>query len=248
MRFHENPPTPVRPAELFEEKHRLAAVIDHTLLKPEATAANIEQLCEEALIYGFAAVCLNPFWVAIAAKKLQGSPVRVCTVVGFPLGANATETKVQEANIARCAGAEEIDMVINIGALRSGDYSTVEREIREVSDVTHQGGGLLKVILETCLLTDEQKLKASRLAAEAGADFVKTSTGFSTGGATTKDVQLMRNAVGLHLGVKASGGIRTLAAVRTMLEAGASRIGASAGVNIIKELEGTPEAASASSY
>lgn len=248
MRFHESPPTPVKPAELFEEKHRLAAVIDHTLLKPEATAADIEHLCDEALVYGFAAVCVNPFWVWLAAKKLQGSPVRVCTVIGFPLGANATETKVQETNIARCAGAEEIDMVMNIGALRSGDRSLVRKEIHEIADVAHEGGGLLKVILETCLLTNDQKQEASRLAAEAGADFIKTSTGFSTGGATVKDVRLMRNAVGLHFGVKASGGIRTLAAVRSMLEAGASRIGASAGVNIIKEIEGAPDTASASSY
>ena len=233
---------------MFEEKHSLAAVIDHTLLKPDATTADIERLCDEALIYGFAAVCINPFWVSLAAKKLTGSPVRVCTVVGFPFGANAIETKSQEANIARNQGAEEIDMVLNIGALRSGDYHLARKEIAEVAGVAHEGNGLLKVILETCLLTDEQKVKASRLAVEAGADFVKTSTGFSTGGATVEDVRLMRNAVGQHMGVKASGGIRTLASVRRMLEAGATRIGASAGVNIIKELEGAPDAASASSY
>lgn len=150
--------------------------------------------------------------------------------------------------MARCAGAEEIDMVLNIGALRSGQYEFVEKEIREVADVAHEGGGLLKVILETCLLTDEQKRKASRLAVDAGADFVKTSTGFSTGGATVEDVQLMRNAVGPDVGVKASGGIRTLASLRSMLEAGATRIGTSAGINILKELEGTPETISASDY
>ena len=174
----------MKPAELFEEKHRLAAVIDHTLLKPEATQTDIERVCEEALIYGFAAVCINPFWVPVAAQKLEASPVRVCTVVGFPLGCNAPEAKMQEANIARCAGAEEIDMVINIGALRSGDYAAVQEDVAGVAEVVHDGGGLLKVIIETCLLTNEQKIKASRLAVEAGADFVKTSTGFSTGGAT----------------------------------------------------------------
>jgi deoxyribose-phosphate aldolase len=238
----------VKPAELFEEKHRLAAVIDHTLLKPEATQTDIERVCEEALIYGFAAVCINPFWVPVAAQKLEASPVRVCTVVGFPLGCNAPEAKMQEANIARSAGAEEIDMVINIGALRSGDYAAVQEDVAGVAEVVHDGGGLLKVIIETCLLTNEQKIKASRLAVEAGADFVKTSTGFSTGGATIEDIRLMCDVVGPHAGVKASGGIKTLAAMRSMLAAGASRIGTSAGVNIIKELEGTPEIPSASSY
>jgi deoxyribose-phosphate aldolase len=239
---------PVKPAELFEEKHRLAALIDHTLLKPEAIQTDIERVCEEALIYGFAAVCINPFWVPVAAQRLRASPVRVCTVVGFPLGSNQAETKVQEANMARCAGAEEIDMVINIGALLSGDYGTVEREVASVAEAAHEGGGLLKAILETCLLTDDQKTTASRIAVEAGADFVKTSTGFSAAGATVADIRLMRDAVGTLAGVKASGGIKTLAAVRSMLAAGASRIGASAGVNILKELEGAPEASSASSY
>jgi deoxyribose-phosphate aldolase len=236
----------VRPAELFEQKHSLAATIDHTLLKPEASGSDIQRLCDEALIYGFASVCVNPFWVPFTAKNLAGSPVRVCTVVGFPLGANAVGTKMHEANIARCAGADEIDMVLNIGALRAGEYDFVQKEISEVADVAHEGGGLLKVILETCLLTDEQKLKASRLAVEAGANFVKTSTGFSTGGATIEDIRLMRNAVGPDVGVKASGGIRTLASVRSMLEAGATRIGTSAGISILKELEGTPETISAS--
>ena len=238
----------MRPADLFEQRHSLAAAIDHTLLKPEASGSDIQRLCDEALICGFASVCINPFWVSLAAQKLTGSPVRVCTVVGFPLGASATGTKMHEANMARCAGAEEIDMVLNIGALRSGQYEFVEKEIRDVADVAHEGGGLLKVILETCLLTDEQKRKASRLAVDAGADFVKTSTGFSTGGATVEDVQLMRNAVGPDVGVKASGGIRTLASLRSMLEAGATRIGTSAGINILKELEGTPETISASDY
>ena len=184
FRFLHKPPTPVKPAELFEERHRLAAVIDHTLLKAETTQTDVERVCEDALIYGFAAVCINPFWVPVAAKRLKSSLVRVCTVVGFPLGCNTAETKMQEANMARCTGAEEIDMVINIGALRSGDYATVQQEIAGVAEVAHEGGGLLKVILETCLLTDEQKTKTCRLAIEMGADFVKTSTGFSTGGAT----------------------------------------------------------------
>lgn len=225
--------------ELFEEKHALAALIDHTLLKPDATPGDIERVCEEALVYCFASVCINPCWVALATKRLEGSPVRVCTAVGFPLGANATVVKIHEASVARHQGAEEIDMVMNIGALRAGDYHMVHKDIADVADVVHNGGGILKVILETSLLNDEQKIKACRLAVDAGADFVKTSTGFSTGGATVEDVRLMRQTVGERAGVKASGGIRSLSSVRQLIAAGASRIGASASVQIIGEMDGS---------
>ena len=173
------------------------------------------------------------------AKKLEGSPVKVCTGVGFPLGAAAAQCKMQECEAARNHCAEEIDMVLNIGALRSGDYHLVFKEIADVATVARSGGGLLKVVIETCLLSDEQKRAACRLAKDAGADFVKTSTGFSTGGATAEDVRLMRSVVGPALGVKASGGIRSLAGLRSMLEAGANRIGASAGINILQGLGGT---------
>jgi deoxyribose-phosphate aldolase len=236
------PPTPfipVTPARLLEDKRSLAAVIDHTLLKPEATSAEIEKLCEEALSYGFASVCINPCWVRLARERVAGSQVKVCTVTGFPLGANDMRTKVQEAALAREQGALEIDMVINIGALRSGDHPLVKEEIREVANVVRVDGGLLKVIIETCLLNEQEKTAACRLAVRGGADFVKTSTGFSKGGATIEDVQLMRRTVGPDVGVKASGGIRSLAALKQMLAAGATRIGASASVSIIKELEGT---------
>jgi deoxyribose-phosphate aldolase len=223
---------------LFEQKQRLAAVIDHTLLKPEATSSDIEQLCDEAVLYSFASVCVNPYWVPLAARRLNGSPVKVCTVVGFPLGANITKIKVYEARTARDQGAAELDMVLNIGELRAGNHEAVRCDIAEVAGVAQRDGGRLKVIIETCLLTEEEKVTACRLAIAAGADYVKTSTGFSKSGTTVEDVRLMREVVGPEIGVKASGGIRNLASVRSMLEAGASRIGASAGVAIMKELEG----------
>jgi deoxyribose-phosphate aldolase len=220
----------------IEEKQRIAAAIDHTLLKPEAAAQNIEKVCLEALQNGFASVCVNPHWVPLVARRLAGSPVKVCTVIGFPLGANQTETKLAEASLALSQGARELDMVQNVGALRSGDYSLVEQEIAKLAGLAHRHGAILKVILETSLLTTEQKVKACQIAVEAKADFVKTSTGFSSAGATVEDITLMRQTVGQSLGVKASGGIRSLAMVREMLAAGANRIGASAGVQILNEL------------
>jgi deoxyribose-phosphate aldolase len=228
----------VTPAKLLEDKHSVAAVIDHTLLKPEATASDIDRLCEEALLHCFASVCVNPFWVLRTSEILKGSPVKVCTVVGFPLGANATVIKKEEAREARAEGAEEIDMVLNVGALRGGNHDQVYQDILQVAQVARPHGGLLKVILETCLLTDDEKTAACRLAVEAGADFVKTSTGFSKSGATVADVRLMRSAVGPAVGVKASGGIRDFAALQAMINAGANRIGTSSGVHILKELDG----------
>ncbi len=215
----------------------VAALIDHTLLKPEATQEDIARVCNEARQYQFASVCINPCWVTFAAEALAGSAVRVCTVVGFPLGANDSRTKISEAELALAQGAAEIDMVQNIGALRSRDYHLVGKEIGDLADIAHAYGGFLKVILETCLLSEEEKLRACSLAQQSNADFVKTSTGFSTGGATVADVQLMRRAVGDRMGVKASGGIRTLANLRTMVAAGANRIGASASVAIMRELQ-----------
>jgi deoxyribose-phosphate aldolase len=212
----------------------IARLIDHTLLRPEATRTDILQLCREALEYNFASVCLNAYWVPLAASQLTGSDVKVCTVVGFPLGATSTEAKVGETEAALRAGAQEIDMVLNIGALRGDDDRAVEEEIALVAAASHRGGAIVKVILETCLLSDEQKIAASMLAKMAGADFVKTSTGFGSSGATVHDVELMRRAVGPDLGVKASGGIRTLEDLLKMLAAGATRIGASAGVKIVE--------------
>lgn len=226
------------------DSRRLAAVIDHTLLKPEATQVDIERVCREALQHTFASVCINPYWVPHAASLLHASPIRVCTVIGFPLGANQAEVKLAEASIALAHGARELDMVQNVGALRSGDFDLVEREIAELAELAHRSGAILKVILETCLLDREQKVHACRLAAAAKADFVKTSTGFSTAGATVDEVRLMRATVGPSVGVKASGGIRTLASLEAMLAAGATRIGASAGVEILQELAGAPAASS----
>jgi deoxyribose-phosphate aldolase len=211
----------------------IARLIDHTLLKPDATADQIVKLCAEARAHGFASVCVNPYWVPVAVGELAGSVVKTCTVVGFPLGANTTPTKVYEAGAAVRSGALEIDMVINIGALKSGDLGAVLSDIRGVVGESHSAGALVKVILETCLLTNEQKITACRLAVEAGADYVKTSTGFSTGGATVGDVALMRNTVGALTGVKASGGIRSLSDLRKMVDAGATRIGTSSGVAIV---------------
>lgn len=213
----------------------IAALIDHTLLKPEATSADIRRLCAEARQYGFATVCVNPCWVTLAAAELHGSPVKVCTVVGFPLGASATETKSFETILAMQQGAHDIDMVLNIGALKAGDTATVESDIRAVVAAAHPRGGIVKVILETALLGDAEKGTACRIAQSAGADFVKTSTGFGPGGATVEDVALLRRTVGPGMGVKASGGIRTLADFRKMVAAGASRIGASASVHILAQ-------------
>lgn len=212
----------------------IARRIDHTLLRAEATEVDIRKLCAEALQYGFASVCVNPYWVPLAAKELAGSPVKVCTVVGFPLGASATEVKVAETEAAIRAGAQEIDMVLNIGELRNGNQDAVRRDIEAVVATAHASGAIVKVILETALLDDTQKISACNLAKSAGAEFVKTSTGFSTHGATAPDVAIMRQAVGPDMGVKASGGIRTLEDVKSMLAAGATRIGASSSVKIIE--------------
>ncbi len=211
----------------------LARFIDHTLLRPDATAADIDTLCEEARTFGFAAVCVNPTWVRRCAKNLRGSDVRVASVVGFPFGAGTTEVKAMEARRAIRDGAREIDMVINVGALKSGDHDLVRRDIEKVSDACREAGALSKVIIETALLTDEEKVVSSHLAKLAKADFVKTSTGFGPGGATVHDVLLMRETVGPKLGVKASGGIRSAEDVREMIAAGATRIGASASVQIV---------------
>jgi deoxyribose-phosphate aldolase len=212
----------------------VAALIDHTILKPEATRADVIKVCREARQYNFASVCVNPYWVPLVRSELAGSPVKVCTVVGFPLGATSTEAKVAETAAALRAGAQEIDMVINVGALRSGDHEAVKVDIQEVVKVAHAAGAIVKVILETALLDDNQKAVACTLSKLAGADFVKTSTGFSSAGATAHDIALMRQVVGLDLGVKASGGIRTLADLKAMTAAGATRIGASASVKIVE--------------
>jgi len=212
----------------------IAKYIDHTLLKADATKSQIETLCNEAKEYGFFSVCVNPTWVPFAANILEGSDVKVCTVIGFPLGATTSETKAFETVNAIHNGAKEVDMVINIGALKSGDLDAVKNDIEAVVNAA-KGQALVKVIIETSLLTDDEKKTACRLAVEAGADYVKTSTGFSTGGATAADIQLMRKTVGPEIGVKASGGVRTAADAKAMIEAGASRIGASSGVAIVKE-------------
>ena len=212
----------------------LAKYIDHTLLKPDATQQEIAQLSFEAKKYGFASVCVNPTWVSLCAQLLQGSPVKVCTVIGFPLGATSSETKAFETETAIRQGATEIDMVINIGALKARDLETVARDIRGVVNAAHAHGILVKVIIETALLTDEEKTIACLISKEAGADYVKTSTGFSGGGATIQDVALMRRTVGPQMGVKASGGVRTFEDAENMIKAGATRIGASAGVKIIQ--------------
>ncbi|MCB0832960.1 MAG: deoxyribose-phosphate aldolase [Bacteroidetes bacterium] len=213
-------------------KEKIGRLIDHTLLKPDATSAEIDQLCAEAAKYCFASVCVNPCWVMRCAKLLHRSGVVVCTVVGFPLGATSTQAKALETQTAVSHGAQEIDMVINVGWLKSGEYDLVKRDIHEV--VRHAGRQVpVKVILETCLLTDEEKIKACLLAKEAGASYVKTSTGFSKGGATSADVALMRKVVGTRLGVKASGGVRSYEDALAMVESGATRIGASASVKIV---------------
>jgi len=220
----------------------LAGMIDHTLLKPDATPDQIAQLCFEARKYNFASVCVNPTHVALCSQLLKGSPVKVCTVIGFPLGATSTEVKVFETQQAIQNGASEIDMVINIGALKARDLELVARDIRSVVEVSHNAGAIVKVIIETALLTDEEKTIACLISKEVGADFVKTSTGFASGGATVEDVALMRRVVGSELGVKASGGIRTREDAENMVKAGATRIGASAGVKIVQS-GGQPSAA-----
>ena len=217
------------------DKKTIAAMIDHTLLKPEATPAQIEKLCAEAAEYHFASVCVNPVYIPLAARLLKGTGVKVCCVVGFPLGAIAPEQKAAEAASCAAMGAEELDMVIHVGAAKAGDWALVQRDIEGV--VKAAAGHTVKVIIETCLLTDEEKVKACEAAKAVGAHFVKTSTGFSTGGATTHDIALMRKTVGPEMGVKASGGIRDYETAMAMIEAGANRIGASAGIAIVAAAE-----------
>lgn len=218
----------------------IAKLIDHTALKADTTKEQILKLCSEAKEYVFASVCVNPTWVKTAAEQLAGTEVKVCTVIGFPLGANTPETKAFETKNAIENGATEVDMVINIGALKDKNDELVERDIRAVVEAA-KGKALTKVIIETSLLTEEEKVRACQLAVKAGTDFVKTSTGFSTGGATVEDIALMRKTVGPDIGVKASGGVRDLKGVQDMVEAGATRIGASAGVEIVKGLTSTSE-------
>src|SRR5215207_7567727 len=229
--------------------HDWASLIDHTLLKPDASESDIQKLCEEAAQFGFASVCVNPGWVKRATEFLRGTGVPVCTVIGFPLGATLPDVKAYEARRSIFNGAREVDMVINVGALKSGDDCAVEDDIRAVVSAAHENGVLCKVIIETALLTDEEKVRACLAAKNAGADFVKTSTGFSKGGATVADVALMRRTVGDALGVKASGGVKGLEDARKMVEAGATRIGASVGVKIAQEAAGkTPSTARSSAY
>ena len=216
----------------------VAAMIDHTLLRPDASLADIQKLCREAAEFHFATVCVNPAWVAAAARFLRGSRVGVCSVVGFPLGATTPDVKHYETRRAIFDGATEIDMVINIGALKSGDVRTVECDIAAVVDACRQNGAGSKVIIEAALLTDDEKITACTLAKAAAADFVKTSTGFATGGATAADVALMRRVVGAQMGVKAAGGVRDLEGLKAMVAAGATRVGASAGVKIVQEASG----------
>ena len=215
----------------------LASVIDHTLLKPDATREEVDQLCREAAQFCFASVCVNPNWVALCREILRDSGVKVCTVIGFPLGAHLPDVKAYEARRAVEQGAEEVDMVLNVGALKSRDYALVEQDIHGVVQASGRGT-VVKVILETSLLTRDEKVMGCTLAKAAGADFVKTSTGFGGGGATVEDVQLMRETVGPEMGVKASGGVRTRDDVEKMVAAGASRIGASAGVKIVRGEDG----------
>jgi deoxyribose-phosphate aldolase len=234
-----------------EAAREVARHIDHTLLKPDAARDEIMKICEEGVRYGFASVCINPIWVREAACALRGSGVKVCTVIGFPLGANSPDTKAYEARRSIFDGASELDMVINVGALKSGDHDLVSRDIRGVVEVAHEHDFICKVIIETALLTDDEKVSACLIAKEAGADFVKTSTGFSKGGATAADVALMRRVVGGQMGVKASGGVRDLKQAQEMIQAGATRIGASVGVKIIQEMRGashSTDGASTHSY
>ena len=216
---------------------KLNKYIDHTLLKADATQESIKELCRQAKEYDFMSVCINSSNIELAKEELKGTDVKICTVIGFPLGATTTESKVFESTDAIEKGADEVDMVLNIGALKSKNFDIVLRDISEVAKAAHNKGKILKVILETCLLEKDEIIKACQLSKEAGADFVKTSTGFSTGGAKEEDVALMRKTVGDLMGVKASGGIRTLEKARLMIENGATRLGVSAGVQIMEELE-----------
>jgi deoxyribose-phosphate aldolase len=227
---------PAFTAQTLSNWQALAAVIDHTLLKPEATRTQVENLCDEAIRYRFACAMVNPVWAATAVNLLSGTGVPVGVVIGFPLGASLVSTLRHEAAALTRMGVRELDMVLPIGQLKSGNHQAVQHAIHATASEAHHHGALLKVILETCLLTVEEKLRAAEIAIQAGADFLKTSTGFSTGGATAADVALLRGVAGARSGVKASGGIRTLADVRTMLEAGANRVGASASVAIVREL------------
>ncbi len=231
---------------LLQDWRALAKIVDHTLLRPEATAEQVIRLCEEAREFGFGAVMVNACYVELAASKLQGSGVKVGAVIGFPFGATLTSAKVFEANEAMRLGAREIDMVINIGALKSGDRELVRSDIASVAEAVHAQKALLKVIIETGLLTDDEKRIACEISEKAGADFVKTSTGFLGGVATVEDVALMRRTV--TIGVKASGGIRTVADARKMIEAGATRLGTSSGVAIIREMRGEAAASQKSAY
>ncbi len=223
-------------AQTLSNWQSLASVIDHTLLKPDATRDQVESLCDQAIRYRFACAMVNPVWAATAVNLLSGTGVPVGVVIGFPLGASLVSTLRQEAAALTRLGVRELDMVLPIGQLKSGNHQGVHHAIQATASVTHHHGALLKVILETCLLTVEEKLRAAEIAIQAGADFLKTSTGFSIGGATAADVALLRGVAGARSGVKASGGIRTLADVRAMLEVGANRIGASASVAIVREL------------
>ncbi|MRH43078.1 deoxyribose-phosphate aldolase [Aquibacillus halophilus] len=218
----------------------LAKMIDHTQLKPDTDNNKIDEIIREAIESGFASVCVNPYWVSYCYERLKDTDVKVCTVIGFPLGATTTETKVFETENAIKNGATEIDMVVNVGALKSNDYGTVEKDIRAVVHAA-KDNALTKVIIETALLTDEEKVRACEIAKESGADYVKTSTGFSGGGASVEDIALMRRTVGPEMGVKASGGVRDRQSTEAMIEAGATRIGASAGVQIIAGETGTSD-------
>lgn len=217
------------------DKKTMASMIDHTILKPGATREMVLQYCKQAMEYGFASVCINPCFVKLVAEEMKGSDVKTCTVIGFPLGANTTEIKAFEARKAVAEGAQEVDMVINVGALKEGNLEYVEQDITQV--VKASQGALVKVIIETCFLTDEEKISVCRLAKKAGAHFVKTSTGFGSSGATVADVALMRKTVGEAMGVKASGGVRSLEEALAMVEAGANRIGTSSGLTIINEMK-----------
>lgn len=233
-------PAPVDPHSIrvTDDVRSLALLMDHTLLRPEATQSQVERLCDEALAVGFRAVCVNPYWVTVAARKLRGSAVLVATVAGFPFGATSTTAKRAEAEASILAGAQEVDMVMNFGALRSGDLGRVRGDIGALGELCRRTGAVLKVILENAYLTDAQKVEACRIAQDEGADFVKTSTGFGPHGAAEADVRLMRQTVGPSMGVKAAGGIRTLADALRMLQAGATRLGTSASLSILAEAAG----------
>jgi len=226
----------------------VASMIDHTLLRPDATRLQIEELCREAAQFQFATVCVNPTWVGVCARLLAGTSVGVCSVVGFPLGATTADVKGYETQRAIFDGAREIDMVINVGALKSGDLQVVERDLQAVTAPCRQCGALSKVIIEAALLTDDEKVTACTLAKAAGADYVKTSTGFGPGGATAADVALMRRVVGAEMGVKAAGGVRDLEGMKAMIAAGATRVGASAGVKIVQQARGEQPAAITTGY